>query len=66
VPDAHSVLVVAVLPRVNVDPDQEAEPFDGVGLVLTKRSSIGSTSLVRGPIGTYDLRAMHGAADVVH
>jgi hypothetical protein len=63
--DGDKVLVVAVLPRVNADPRLEAEPFHGVGLVLTKRNTIGGTSLVRGPLETYDLRALHGAADVV-
>jgi hypothetical protein len=63
--DGDTVLVVAVLPRVNTDPRLEAEPFDGLGVVVTKRSTIGGTGLARGSLETYDVPALHGAADVV-
>jgi hypothetical protein len=63
--DGDAVRVVAVLPRVNVADSSEAAPFEGIGMVVTHRSSIGGPSLVNGALELFDVRTVHGAADIV-
>jgi hypothetical protein len=65
VPDGDSIFVAVVLPRLNVNPRLRAEPFDGVGVIVTKRGSIGGINLVHGPLETYAVRRVRGTGDVL-
>ncbi len=63
-PDAFTRSVTVVVPRVNVD-GRDGEAFEGLAIVVRRRTSIGGPGLVQGPIETYDVRAINGTASSV-
>lgn len=63
--DAQTVTLELLLPRVNVDIELEAEPFSGIAVIHTERTSFGGTALVHGALDEYDLRPISGRAQVV-
>ncbi len=63
-PDLYSRAVTVVLPNVNVDAGA-SEGFDGLMIVVRRRTSIGGSGLVKGPIESYEVRTVTGTASSV-
>jgi hypothetical protein len=63
-PDLFTRSVTVVVPQVNVD-GTDGEAFEGLAIVVRRRTSIGGPGLVQGAIETYDVRTVNGTASSV-
>lgn len=63
VPDSHVVNARLLVPQVNVEAD--AQPFVGVALVTTARTSVGGPALLSGALHRYEVRPIGGTASAV-
>ena len=63
-PDLYSRAVTVVLPNVNVAAGA-SEGFDGLVIVVRRRTSIGGSGLVKGPIESYEVRTVTGTGSIV-
>jgi hypothetical protein len=64
VPDSKTVSLLLFVPVVRLE-DGTAEPWAGLGIVITERQSIGGPALLTGPIHAYQARPVGGLATVV-
>ena len=63
VDDSHTVHLTLLLPRINLR--SEPQPFTGLALLTTARTSIGGEDLVDGALQRYEIRPVGGTADAV-
>lgn len=61
--DAGAILIEVRVPVVHLT--GRADRFDALGVVVSKRSSIGGTSILRGALEVYEAIPLHGGAMVI-
>lgn len=64
VPDAYSRSVTLILPNVHVR--DAGQPFGGLAIIVTHRSSLAGPGLVEGALEGYQVREVSGTASFVH
>ena len=62
-PDLHTVTFTLLLPKINLNGTEI--PFRTYGTITTHKTSIGGPDLVKGPLQTYQVKALKGIAHLV-